>query len=145
MRNTLNFLTAGNDIPLADGGLQFSKTMLAENIEKHEFFENLFKTEKSVLERITQSMRKNGFDRTQPLHVWHTADKDAEHWYLIDGYTRFAACKHSGIARIPVTVHEEFPDFNAAYRYVLSLQVNRRNLNGAELLKNVSILLGSAS
>ena len=29
---TLNFLSAGDNAPLADGGLQFSKTMLTEKI-----------------------------------------------------------------------------------------------------------------
>lgn len=141
---TLNFLSAGDNAPLADGGLQFSKTMLAEKIEKHDFFERLFKIDEGVLERIVVSMRKNGFDNSQPLHIWHTEDKGgAEHWYLIDGYTRFTACKKAGITRIPVTVHEDFGDFNSAYKYVLSLQVNRRNLTGDELMKNVAIMLGS--
>lgn len=141
---TLNFLSAGENTPLADGGLQFSKTILAEKIEKHVFFERLFKIDEGVLGRIWESMRKNGFDNTQPLHIWHTFDSDGkEHWYLIDGYTRFTACKKAGITRIPVTVHEKFVDFNAAYKYVLSLQVNRRNLTGDELLRNVEILLGS--
>ena len=130
---TLNFLSAGDNAPLADGGLQFSKTMLTEKIEKHDFFERLFKIDEGVLERIVASMRKNGFDNSQPLHIWHTAVKDGgEHWYLIDGYTRFTACKKAGITRIPVTIHEGFDDFNAAYKYVLSLQVNRRNLTSDE-------------
>lgn len=141
---TLNFLSAGENAPLADCGLQFSKTMLAENIEKHEFFEKLFKIDDEVLERIADSMRKNGFDKSQPLHVWHTKGKDgADHWYLIDGYTRFAACKNADISRIPVTVHENFSSTGEAYKYALSLQVNRRNLSGDELLKNVAILLDS--
>ncbi|MBP3772724.1 MAG: ParB N-terminal domain-containing protein [Treponema sp.] len=141
---TLNFLSAGDNAPLADGGLQFSRTMLAEKIEKHDFFERLFKIDEGVLERIEASMRKNGFDNSQPLHIWHTADKDGtEHWYLIDGYTRFTACKKACITRIPVTVHEDFIDFNAAYKYVLSLQVNRRNLTSDEFMKNVAIMLGS--
>ena len=72
---TLNFLSAGDNAPLADCSLQFSRTMLAEKIEKHDFFELLFKIDEGVLKRIVASMRKNGFDNSQVLHVWHTTDK----------------------------------------------------------------------
>ena len=126
---TLNFLSAGDNAPLADGGLQFSKTMLTEKIEKHDFFERLFKIDEGVLERIVASMRKNGFDNSQPLHIWHTAVKDGgEHWYLIDGYTRFTACKKACITRIPVTVHEDFDDFNANLKADLGeIKINRNS------------------
>lgn len=40
-------------------------------------------------------------------------------------------------------MHEDFIGFNEAYKYVLSLQVNRRNLTSDELMKNVAIMLGS--
>ena len=142
MGRSLNFVVSGEAAPLADGGLRFSKTMLVEKIEEHEDFKRLFRIDDGVLGRITEAMRSRGFDNSQPVHIWHTCGNDGEHWYLIDGYTRFTACKKAGITRIPVYEHE-FGSFAETYKYVLSLQVNRRNLSGDELLKNVAILLDS--
>lgn len=147
MAGRLNFITNGASPPLADNGLKFSKSMLTEKIEMHEKFKNLFAIDKEVLGRIVQTMKASGFDGSQPVHIWHTKEKaengeKTEHWYLIDGYTRFTACGLAGITRIPVFVHE-FGDFDEAYRYVLGLQVNRRNLESDDLLKNVMLLLGT--
>ncbi len=141
MAKTLNLLTSGSSIPLADSGLKFSRQMLVEKIELHEDFKNLYVIDEQVLERIVKSMKETGFDNSQPVHIWHTRDSDGgEHWYLIDGYTRLKASGLAGISRIPVFEHD-FKDFEEAFRYVLKLQVNRRNLDSAELLRNVSRLL----
>lgn len=138
MAKGLNILTAGNNVSLADGGLKFSKRMLLENIEEHESFKSLFEIDGTVLKRIVQSMVKNGFDNSQPIHVW----KFEGHVYLIDGYTRFRACKEAGISMVPIFEHN-FESYEEAYKYVLGLQVNRRNLSSAELFEHVQKLLGA--
>lgn len=136
MIKTLNMIAAGNDVPIADGRKKFSRMMLIENIEEHPDFKTLYKIDEGVLERIVKSMKENGFDESQPVHIWLTEDG---HKYLIDGYTRYTASKKAGITSLPVYEHN-FKSFDETYKYVLGLQVNRRNLNGDELLRNVAIL-----
>ena len=136
MIKTLNMLAAGNDVPIADGRKKFSRMMLIEDIEEHADFKALYKIDAGVLERIVKSMKENGFDESQPVHIWLTEDG---HKYLIDGYTRYTASKKAGITSLPVYEHS-FKSFDETYKYVLGLQVNRRNLDGDELLRNISIL-----
>ena len=136
MIKTLNMLAAGNDVPIADGRKKFSRMMLIEDIEEHADFKALYKIDAGVLERIVKSMKENGFDESQPVHIWLTEDG---HKYLIDGYTRYTASKKVGITSLPVYEHT-FKSFDETYKYVLGLQVNRRNLDGDELLRNISIL-----
>lgn len=141
MAKTLNLMTSGSSLPLADSGLKFSKQMLVEKIELHEDFKNLYVIEDQVLERIVKAMKETGFDNSQPVHIWYTIGSDGlEHWYLIDGYTRLKASGLAGITRIPIFEHS-FKNFDEAYRYVLKLQVNRRNLDSGELIRNVALLL----
>lgn len=136
MIKTLNMLAAGSDVPIADERKKFSRMMLIEKIEEHPDFKALYKIDPGVLERIVKSMTESGFDDSQPVHIWITEDG---HKYLIDGYTRFTASKKAGITSLPVYEHK-FKDFDETYKYVLGLQVNRRNLDGDELLRNVAIL-----
>jgi ParB family chromosome partitioning protein len=136
MIKTLNMLAAGNDVPIADGRKKFSRMMLIEDIEEHADFKALYKIDAGVLERIVKSMKENGFDESQPVHIWLTEDG---HKYLIDGYTRYTASKKAGITSLPVYEHS-FKSFDETYKYVLGLQVNRLNLNGDELLRNIAIL-----
>ena len=136
MIKTLNMLEAGGNVPIADGRKKFSRMMLIEDIEEQPDFKALYKIDEGVLERIVKSMKENGFDESQPVHIWLTEDG---HKYLIDGYTRFTASKKAGITSLPVYEHS-FKTFDETYKYVLGLQVNRRNLDGDELLRNVAIL-----
>ena len=136
MIKTLNMLAAGNDVPIADGRKKFSRMMLIEDIEEHADFKALYKIDAGVLERIVKSMKENGFDESQQVHIWLTEDG---HKYLIDGYTRYTASKKAGITSLPVYEHS-FKSFDETYKYVLGLQVNRRNLDGDELLRNIAIL-----
>ena len=136
MIKTLNMLEAGGNVPIADGRKKFSRMMLIEDIEEQPDFKALYKIDEDVLERIVKSMKESGFDESQPVHIWLTEDG---HKYLIDGYTRFTASKKAGITSLPVYEHN-FKTFDETYKYVLGLQVNRRNLDGDELLRNVAIL-----
>lgn len=143
MAKRINILNAGATVPFADGGLKLSKSIKISEIEKHPDFQSLFKIDDELLERITSSINENGFDASQPVHIWKVTDADGTvHNYLIDGYTRIAALEKAGHETVPYFEHK-FESFEEAYKYVLSLQVNRRNLEGSELLKNVSKLLGT--
>ena len=136
MIKTLNMLASGSDVPIANERKKFSRMMLIEEIEEHPDFKVLYKINPDLLERIVSSMKEKGYDESQPVHIWLTEDG---HKYLIDGYTRFTACKKAKITSVPVFEHK-FKSFDETYKYVLSLQVNRRNLDPDELIKNVALL-----
>ena len=102
MAGKLNFLTAGTNLPLADGNVKTSKMVLIEKIEEYEKFKDLFSMDLEVLERIKMSLKDKGFDEKQGgLHVW----KKEGHLFLIDGYTRLRACKEVGITMVHVSEH----------------------------------------
>lgn len=141
MAKRINILNAGTTVPFADGGLKFSKSIKINEIENHPDFQSLFKIDEELLERITSSINENGFDASQPVHIWIVEDDDESiHKYLIDGYTRLSALRKAGHETVPYFEHK-FENFEEAYKYVLGLQVNRRNLESSELLRNVLKLL----
>lgn len=143
MAKQISILKAGGAIPYADGGLKLSKSIALDQIEAHPDFQGIFKIDPGLLERITESIRENGFDNSQPLHIWKCReDEGTAHLYLIDGYTRWKALLAAGAESAPYFEHN-FGTKEEAYRYALSLQVNRRNLSDGELIKNVQILLES--
>lgn len=143
MAKQITLSKLGGKAPFADGGLKLSKSIPIDKIEPHEDFKSLFKIGDELLERITNSIKENSFDASQPLHIWAKAEDDGlVHNYLIDGYTRLEAAKNAGLHTVPCFEHK-FGTFDEAYKYALSLQVNRRNLEGGELLRNVSRLLGT--
>ena len=143
MAKRINILGAGSTVPFADGGLKLSKSIKLSEIEAHPDFQSLFKIDDVLLNRIADSIIKKGFDGSQPVHLWIVTDADGTvHKYLIDGYTRIAALKQAGHETVPYFEHK-FETFDEAYKYVLSLQVNRRNLEGSELLRNGSKLMGT--
>ncbi len=142
MAKQLSIIKAGGQAAFADTGLKLSKMILLTDIEFHSEFQKLFTIDENLLDRIQNSMVDKGFDNSQPIHIWKVTDNEITHNYLIDGYTRFAAAKKAGLKSVPYFEHK-FESFEDAYKYVLSLQVNRRNLEGTELLKNISILMGT--
>lgn len=137
MGKGVSLMTAGNRLALANGGMKFSKRMLIEQIELHKEFQKLFVMEEDLLERITESIKANGFDNSQPVHIWKTKDG---HLYLIDGYTRYTASCRAGLSSIPVFEHD-FENFEEAFRYAISLQKDRRNIEPGELMNQVTRLM----
>ena len=143
MAKRINILGAGPAVPFADGGLKLSKSIKISEIEEHPDFKSLFKIDDELLKRITNSIDDDGFDNSQPVHIWKVTEVDGTvHYYLIDGYTRIKALKQLEYETVPYFEHN-FKTFEEAYKYVLGLQVNRRNLESSELLRNVSRLLGT--
>ena len=90
-------------------------------------FKELFAQEPDKVERIYQDMLNRGFDKSQPIIV--TKDN-----CILDGNSRFMAATKAGIKMVPV-VYKTFADKNEAIKYELHLQLNRRNLSYAEILK----------
>lgn len=90
-------------------------------------FKELFAQEPDKVERIYQDMLIKGFDKSQPIIV--TKDN-----CILDGNSRFMAATKAGIKMVPV-VYKTFADKNEAIKYELHLQLNRRNLSDAEILK----------
>lgn len=129
---------ANGNAAVANSNLKLSKSILISEIELHPEFQKLFEINENLLERIANSMKENGFDNSQPVHIW----SHEGHKWLVDGFTRYNAALKAELKTIPYYEHS-FETFDECYRYVLSLQVNRRNLEPAELLKNVERLMGS--
>ena len=91
-----------------------------------EDFKELFAQEPEKVERITQDMKEHGFDKSQPIIV----TKD---FSILDGNSRYLACKAAGISIVPVVV-KDFADKKEALKYELHLQLDRRNLNDSQIL-----------
>ena len=143
MAKRINILSAGGEIPFADNGLKLSKSIRISEIEYHDDFKSLFSIDDELLKRIVKSINDNKYDNSQPVHIWiYTDENEITHKYLIDGHTRVKAAEEAGLETIPYYEHK-FESFEEAYKYVLGLQVNRRNLEGSELLKNISKLYGT--
>lgn len=143
MAKRINILSAGGDIPFADNGLKLSKSIRISEIEYHEDFKSLFAIDENLLKRITDSMLKNKYDNSQPIHIWAYTDETGTcHKFIIDGHTRLKAAEQAGFETVPYYEHN-FETFEEAYKYVLGLQVNRRNLDDGELLRNISKLYGT--
>lgn len=119
-----------------NAGIIRSREKSINEIVLHPEFKKLFHIDKQVLNRITQSIIKHGFDCTQPLHLWESEGI----LYLIDGYTRYSAAKKAGLERVPCHLHTEIQTQEEAYQYALRLQINRRNLTESELLIIISQL-----
>lgn len=144
MAKKLNIVTNANKggLPVQNQGLKLSKIIAIEKIEEHEQFKELYSIDEDLLERISEDMKQNKFDASQPVHIWLSKENDIEHFYLIDGYTRVKAAKLAGLQTVPYFEHN-FEDFEEAHRYALHLQVDRRNLESSDLLKNIEVLMGS--
>lgn len=89
-----------------------------------------FKIDSGVQARIIEDIKKNGFSKSSPVHVWF---KDGQ-WVLVDGHTRYgAACAVDGCASIWAQAHS-FKDMNEAILFSNAEQFNRRNTLDSELM-----------
>lgn len=123
--NKINLNTAGTTV--------LSKRKPISSIGFHPEFQNLFPINPTTLQQIKESMKEHGYDESQPLLIWK------EEGVLLDGHTRLAAAKENNFFDIPV-YEKSFTSLEEALEYALSLQVARRNLTDAELVKAVLAL-----
>lgn len=108
--------------------------MFIEDIKTASPFRDLFPSSEELLERIVWSMRKNGYDQSQPLILW-----DRSQPVIIDGHIRLRAARKAGLYQIPV-VMKKFSDEAEAVQYAIECQRNRRNLRDAEIFRCVETL-----
>lgn len=91
-------------------------------------FKDLFPIRQNDLEKLKESMKTDGFDKAHPIILWA-----GHNMTVVDGHTRLAAARDLMFSRIPA-ICKEFEDEAEALEYAIKSQVNRRNLNDAELL-----------
>jgi ParB family chromosome partitioning protein len=119
----------------AIGKNQFKMVSVDEIIIDPEI-SSIFKIDEKLLEQITQSIIKDGYDESQPV----TRDKATGK--LLDGHTRLQAAKNAGLAKIPV-VDKEFDNPDELFLYTLVRQSKRRNLKSAEILEVAKLFLNT--
>src|SRR5574344_1982696 len=73
------------------------KIVSISKLKFDEDFKGLFEQEPEKVERITENMKQNGFDKSQPIIV--TPD-----WKILDGNSRYLAAKKANIEYVPVVV-----------------------------------------
>lgn len=109
------------------GTRELAKMRLIDQIQTGHPFVGLFPINPVTLQSIENSMTSNGYDTSQPIHIWK------EESILLDGHTRLTAARNCGLKQIPVFEHS-FPSQEEALEYAISLQKNRRNLTDAEMM-----------
>ena len=102
-----------------------------ESIKEVKELEGLFPRYDDVLEAITQGMREEGFDRSQPLLVWKNSPNGA---VLLDGHTRKRAAIAAGLKKVPI-FYVVADSLEKAVEYADNLQFRRRNLTDADRLR----------
>jgi len=106
-------------------------SMEITNIKINEEFSSIFPIKQELVDKIADSIIKNGYDKSQPLLIWEYED---EKFYLVDGHTRMKAAEKLGLETIPVIIMP-FNTFKEARCYAVKRQVERRNLSQSELLE----------
>ena len=113
--------------------LSEKKMLKIKDIVLNPEFEKLLAMEESVLTKMTESMREEGFKSGHEIHVW----KHDGQYILIDGHTRKCAWESLGNKKIPCIIHH-FATLEEAKMFAIKEQVNRRNLSGQALLDAVA-------
>lgn len=101
--------------------------MALDELSMDKEFQEMFEQETDKVIRIAQNMTAHGYDDSQPIII--TPDK-----IIIDGHSRYLACKQAGIKKVPVVI-KEFESKEAAKDYERHLQLDRRNLSDAEIYR----------
>lgn len=120
-------LTINERVAGANSGTEhLSKEINLDKIITSPTFAGLFPRNEKMVNIIADDIKINGYDKSQPIHIWK------EQGTLIDGHHRYYATQIAGLTTIPVYEHS-FENEEQALEYALKLQVERRNLNDAEL------------
>ena len=113
--------------------LSEKRTLKIKDIVLIPEFQKLLVMEESVLEKMKESMKEEGFKSGHEIHVW----KRGKDFILIDGHTRKTAWESLGNKTIPCIVHH-FESLEEAKMFAIKEQINRRNLSGQALLDAVA-------
>ena len=98
------------------------------DVRTAEPFNSLFEIKPAILAKITDAMKRNGFDHAFPLVLWAGHDG-----ILVDGHTRLQAARDAGLLEVAVVTHD-FADEREALEYAIDSQRHRRNLSDKEML-----------
>ena len=115
------------------GAAELSVLVSIDDIQLDTHFKDLFPVNEVMVSRISGSMQKKGYDKSQPLHVWK------ERMLLVDGHHRRLAAIKAGLREVPVFYHH-FNSMEEALEYAILLQTDRRNLSDAEIYKTLQTL-----
>ena len=115
------------------GAAELSVLVSIDDIRLDSHFKDLFPVNEVMVSRISGSMQKKGYDKSQPLHVWK------ERMLLVDGHHRRLAAIKAGLREVPVFYHH-FNSMEEALEYAILLQTDRRNLSDAEIYKTLQTL-----
>lgn len=115
------------------GAAELSVLVSIDDIQLDIHFKDLFPVNEVMVNRISGSMQKKGYDKSQPLHVWK------ERMLLVDGHHRRLAAIKAGLREVPVFYHH-FNSMEEALEYAILLQTDRRNLSDAEIYKTLQTL-----
>lgn len=127
-------LTINERVAGANSGTEhLSKEINLDKIITSPTFAGLFPRNEKMVNIIADDININGYDKSQPIHIWK------EQGILIDGHHRYYATQIAGLTTIPVYEHS-FENEEQALEYALKLQIERRNLNDAELFAAVKQL-----
>jgi hypothetical protein len=115
------------------GASELSVLVPIADIQLDSNFTDLFPVNEGMVSRISESMQKRGYDKSQPLHVWK------ERMLLVDGHHRRLAAIKAGLREVPVFYHH-FNSMEEALEYAILLQTDRRNLSDSEIYKTMQTL-----
>ena len=108
-----------------------AKTIIRLNVDDIHIVDELsrqFKIDNGVQSRIIEDIKRNGFSKSHPIHVWFSDGQ----WVLVDGHTRYGAAKAAGCKTVWVQAHD-FKSMNEAILFSNAEQFNRRNVLDSEL------------
>jgi ParB family chromosome partitioning protein len=100
-------------------------------------FRNLFPGNDQLAETIGKHMLIHGYDESQPIIIWDRTKEEG--WnkndlYVVDGHTRLVAAKQYQLDRVYVA-RVKFTDEQAALKYAIHNQRDRRNMTDADILR----------
>jgi len=95
---------------------------------------SIYTINEKLVEKITQSIIKDGYDESQPVVLQKSTN------IIVDGHTRLQAVKNAGLEKIPV-VYKEFANRDELLIYAYERQSKRRNLSSAEIMAAAKTLL----
>jgi hypothetical protein len=104
--------------------------MHVSEIKVAEPFKGLFRIDDTILTAIQENMKEKGYDPNRPIDIWQHRN------IVVDGHTRLQAAQNLGLKEIPV-VERFFADEEAALKYAIRNQKDRRNLNDGDILNLV--------
>lgn len=117
----------------ANETMGFKKVLKIKDIVLIPEFEKLLAMEESVLGKMEESMKEEGFKSGHEIHIW----KRDKEYILIDGHTRKYVWERLGNKTIPCIIHN-FKSMEEAKMFAIKEQVNRRNLSSQALLDAVA-------